>query len=376
MIPFLDLKRAYQVYGQELEEAVLRVLRSCIYLNGPETRELEYELASFIGVKEAVAVSSGTEALYLILKALSSEERGVVFLPSFTFVATAETVVRAGLIPFFVDVEADYPNLSLESLEKAYELCQKKGYKPFGVIAVSLYGLPARLEEIKKFCEEKNLKLIEDFCQSFGASLNGKKVGSFGEASATSFYPTKTLAGAGDGGMIFTNNSALAKLIRTLKEHGQTRPYYYEYHGVNGRMDELQATILRVKFRYFPEELEKRKSIAHLYKKNLEALSPEVKFFKKIEGAEEALSLFTIRVKKREALEKFLQEEGIGTRVYYPLPLHRQPIYQKNWPLPMELPNTEKLTEEVLSLPFYPYLTEEEVNLVCEKIKNFYQRGH
>jgi len=374
-VPFFDLKRAYERYSQDVEEAVLRVLRSTKYLNGPETRELEKELAAYIGVNHAVAVSSGTEALYLILKALDLPKKSIAFVPSFTFVATAEVVHRAGLIPFFVDVEEDYPNLSLGSLMEAYELCLKRGYKPTCVIAVSLYGYPARLPELLDFCQERRLILIEDACQAFGSELQKRKVGSFGIAGAVSFYPSKNLSAAGDAGMVFTNDEELASRIRALKEHGQTKPYYYEYHGVNGRMDEVQAAILRVKFKYFEQELTLRERWAKLYEKNLSHLYPQVKIFKNLPNSKPALSLFTIRVARRDELQKYLANKHITTNVYYRIPLHHQPIFKDKLPLSLSLPNTERLSQEVLSLPFFPYLKEEEVLTVCKTIEEFYAKG-
>ncbi len=374
-IPFLDLKRAYERYGQEVEEAVLRVLRSTKYLNGPETRELEKELATYIGVNHAIAVSSGTEALYLILKALDLPQNSIAFVPSFTFVATSEVVLRAGLIPFFVDIEEDYPNLSLESLKEACELCLKRGYQPACVIAVSLYGYPARLSELLDFCQERNLVLIEDACQSFGSELEDKKVGSFGVAGAVSFYPTKNLSAAGDAGMVFTNDEKLALKIRALKEHGQTKPYFYEYHGVNGRMDEVQAAILRVKFKYFKEELFFREKWAKLYEKNLSNLYPYVRMFGSLPNSKPALSLFTIRATQRDDLQRYLKEKRIATNVYYRIPLHNQPIFKDKLPLSLNLPNTERLSQEVLSLPFFPYLKEEEVLMVCQAIEEFYAKS-
>ena len=374
-IPFLDLKRAYARYGHEIEDAVLKVLRSCRYLNGLQTTELEKELANYIGVKYAVAVSSGTEALYLILKALDLPQNSIVFVPSFTFVATAEVVVRSGLIPFFVDVEKDYPNISIDSLKEAYDLCVKRGYRPSCVIAVSLYGYPPRMSELLQFCQERNLFLVEDACQAFGSEFKNKKIGSFGIASGVSFYPTKNLSAAGDAGMVFTNDENLAFKIRVLKEHGQTKPYFYEYHGINGRMDEVQAAILRVKFKFFQEELGLREKIATLYKEKLSQLYPLVKIFKEIPDSKPTLSLFTIRAEKRDQLQKYLENQGIATNVYYRIPLHLQPSFRDDQPFVLSLPHTERLSQEVLSLPFFPYLTTEEVAIICDKIEKFYNLG-
>lgn len=372
-IPFLDLKRAYEIYGSEIERAVLEVLRKGVYLNGQETEAIERALASYLGCQFAIGVSSGTEALYLILKALDLPRDSAILLPSFTFVATAEVVVRAGLNPLFVDVNRENGNISLQSLKETYEEATKRGYSVSGVIAVSIFGIPAQLKEIAEFCKERGLFLIEDICQAFGSELEGKKVGTFGIAGATSFYPTKNLSCCGDGGMVFTDDEGLARKIRAMKEHGQTRPYYYEYHGVNGRIDEIQCAILRVKFKYFEEEVFLREKIAKIYEEGLRELSPEVELLKGPPNSRPVLSLFSIRVKRRDELMEFLKKKGIQTRIYYPLPLHLQPVYREKGYKRGDLPQTEALCEEILSLPFFPYLREEEVAFVIEKIREFYR---
>lgn len=371
-IPFIDLKRSYQVYKEELEKRVIKVFESGIYLNGPQTKELEKLLADYLEVPYAVGVSSGTEALFLILKALDLPKNTYVLLPSFTFVATAEVVVRAGLIPYFVDVEEETYNLSLESLKENYEKLKKRRKEVSAVIAVSLFGLPAHLKEIKKFCKEKGIYLIEDICQAFGAKIGNKKVGTFGIASATSFYPTKPLSTFGDAGMVFTSNKKLAKMVRILKEHGQTKPYFYKYHGLNGRIDEIHSAILLVKFKHFEKEIALRKAIVEKYMEGLKDLSPFLKLPYFPKNYFSSYSLFTVRAKNRDKLKKFLENKGIITGIYYSKPLHLQPIYKKLNFKNGDLPVTEKLAKEVLSLPLHPYLTEDEVNYVISSIKEFY----
>lgn len=370
-IPFLDLKRAYNYYGAEIEEAVIRVLRSGIYLNGEETASLEKELANYLGVNFAVGVSSGTEALYLILKALDPPQGSCVLLPSFTFVSTAEVVVRAGLKPIFVDIEPETPNIAIDSLVEIYKKLKLSGEKVFAVIAVSIFGIPARLQDILEFCNEEKIFLIEDICQAFGSEVGNKKVGSFGIASATSFYPTKSLSACGDAGMVFTNNEALYKKIKILKEHGQIAPYSYAYHGINGRIDELQCAILRVKFKHFPKEVQLRKKLAEFYFQEL--ASCPVKMFQINAFTKPVYTLFSIRIKERNELRQFLESKGVTTKIYYPTPLHKQPIYaQYQVSEEASLPETERLCQEVLSLPFFPYLSVEEAKYVVEKIKEFY----
>jgi len=372
-VPFIDLKRCYQVYKEELEKKVLEVLRSGIYLNGPQTKELENLLANYLGTPCAIGVSSGTEALYLILKALDLPQNTYVLVPSFTFVATAEVVMRAGLIPFFVDVEEDTYNISLESLKESYERLTKQRKKVSAVIAVSLFGLPAHLKEIQKFCKEKDIYLIEDICQAFGAKIANKKVGTFGIASATSFYPTKPLSTFGDAGMVFTSNKKIARTIRYLKEHGQIKPYFYKYHGVNGRIDEIHSAILLVKFKHFEKEIALRKTIVGKYIEGLKDLNPHLKLPYFPKDYFSSYSLFTIRAKNRNKLKKFLESRGIGTGIYYSKPLHLQPVYKNLNFRNVKLPVTERLAKEVLSLPLHPYLTEEEINYVISSIRDFYK---
>jgi len=373
-IKFIDLKRGYERYGAEIEKAVSEVLRSCAYLNGPKTQELERILAEYLGVNYGIGVSSGTEALYLILKALNFPKNSYIFVPSFTFIATSEVVIRAGLIPYFVDIDEKTYNISVESLKESYEKLNKEGKKSAGVIVVSLFGLPAELYEIKEFCEEKGLVLIEDICQSFGARIVDKKVGTFGIASATSFYPTKPLSTCGDAGMVFTSSKELAQRIRYLKEHGQTKPYFYEYHGVNGRIDEIHGAILLVKYKYFEKEIELRNKLAKIYLEELKELEPQLKLPFVPQNYYCTWSLFTIRTQQREDLRKYLAEKGVGTGIYYAYPLHLQPVYKNLGFKKGDLPVTEKVAEEVLSLPLYPYLTEEEVRYVIKVIKEFYEK--
>ena len=371
-VPFIDLNRAYKLYGKEIENAVIEVLKSSRYLNGEKTKEIEEKLAKFLGVNYAIGTSSGTEALYLILKSLELPPNSFVLLPSFTFIATSEVVVRAGLIPYFVDVEEDTYNISLKALKSAYYSLIKAGKKVSAVIAVSIFGIPADLEEISAFCKENNLVLIEDICQAFGAEINGKKVGTFGIASATSFYPSKPLSTCGDAGMVFTNEEEIAKKVRILKEHGQTKAYYYEYNGVNGRIDEIHSAILLVKFSYFEKELALRQKKAEYYFQLLKDI-PEISLFKIKKNYLPSYSLFTVKAKKRDQLKEYLEKHGIYTGIYYPLPLHLQPVYKHlNFTNGM-LPVTEKLSKEVISLPFFPYIEEKEIEYVVEKIKNFYE---
>ncbi|HFC98042.1 MAG TPA: DegT/DnrJ/EryC1/StrS family aminotransferase [Thermosulfurimonas dismutans] len=367
---FIDLSRGYRRYGREIEEAVLRVLRSTRYVLGPEVEALEEELARFVGVPRAVGVSSGTDALYLILRALELPSGSLVLVPSFTFVATAEVVFRAGLKPYFVDIDPLTYNLSPPAVKEALE--RLKG-RVSAVIAVSLFGLPADFRALEPLCEEHGVVLIEDACQSLGAELEGRASGSFGKAAATSFFPSKPLGGAGDGGMVFTREVSLAERIRALRVHGQTRPYYYEWAGINGRLDEIQAAVLRVKLRYLREEIRLRQRVADLYRGLLSGV-PEVVPPHIPEGFTSSWAQFTVRVKARDELRRWLAERGIPTAVYYPLPLHLQPVFRDLGFPPGSLPETERAAREVLSLPMHPYLKEEEIRYIVDNLKEFYRR--
>ncbi|QJA05559.1 DegT/DnrJ/EryC1/StrS aminotransferase family protein [Thermosulfurimonas marina] len=366
---FIDLARGYARYGKEIEEAVLRVLRSTQYILGPEVAALEEELARWVGVRYAIGVSSGTDALYLILKALDLPAGSRVLLPSFTFVATAEVVRRAGLVPHFVDLDPETFNLSVEAVAEALE---KLGSEVSAVVAVSLFGLPADFLRLEPLCEKHGVVLIEDACQSLGAELFGRRSGSFGRAAATSFFPAKPLGGAGDGGMVFTNDAELAERIRALRVHGQTRTYFYEYSGINGRLDEIQAAILRVKLRYFEEELRLREGVARRYFRELSGI-PEVRLPVVPEGVRSSWAQFTLRVKDRDRVRKFLSEKGIPTAVYYPLPLHLQPVFRDLGFSEGSLPETERAAREVLSLPMHPYLQAEEQALIAHLLREFYR---
>ncbi|MBX6423643.1 DegT/DnrJ/EryC1/StrS aminotransferase family protein [Thermosulfurimonas sp. F29] len=366
---FIDLARGYERYGGEIEEAVVRVLRSTRYILGPEVAALEEELARFVGVSRAVGVSSGTDALLLILKALELPPGSKVITPSFTFVATAEAIRRAGLVPHFVDIDPRTYNLSPEAVEEAL---RRHPGEISAVIAVSLFGLPADFEALERLSREYGVVLVEDACQSFGAEFAGRRSGSFGRAAATSFFPAKPLGGAGDGGMVFTGDEVLAERVRALRMHGQTRNYYYEYAGINGRLDEIQAAILRVRFRHFEEELRLRERVAGKYRRALADI-PGLVLPHVPPGYRSSWAQFTVRVPGRDELRARLSERGIPTMVYYPHPLHLQPIFRDLGFGEGSLPETEKAAREVLSLPMHPYLTDEEIALVAETIREFYR---
>ncbi len=365
---FIDLKRQYEAYQKEIETAVLKVLRHINYILGPEVEELEKKLAAFVGVKEAIGVSSGTDALYIALKAFGIKPGDTVITTPFTFIATAEVIRRLGAHVLFVDVDEDTMNISPDLVEKTIKK-SKQNIK--AIIPVSLFGLPADLVTLENICKQYGLILIEDACQSFGASIGNRRSGSFGNAGAVSFFPAKPLGCCGDGGMIFTNDQKAAQKMRAIRIHGQTKKYWHEYEGLNGRLDTLQAAILLTKFKYFEEELNKRQEVANRYRDLLKDL-PEVKFQKIPKGYLSSYAQFTIRVPKRDHLAEYLKAKGIPTAIYYPVPLHLQPVFSYLGYKQGSFPVAEKLAKEVISLPMHPFLKPEEQEEIVNTIKKFY----
>ncbi len=367
---FIDLRRQYAAYQEEIEEAVLKVLRGGRYILGPEVAELERELAAYVGVRHAVGVSSGTDALLLILRALGIGPGDAVVTTPFTFVATGEVIKRAGARVLLADVDEETMNLSPEKTREVVLQAKTQGIRVRAVLPVSLYGLPADLPAFEVLAREQDLFLIEDACQSFGAAINQRRSGSFGQAAATSFFPAKPLGGYGDGGMVFTNDETLSSRIRVLRVHGQTKRNWCEYGGINGRLDTVQAAALLVKFRHFPEELKRRQEVARRYRELL-AETP-LRFQEVPEGYLSVYAQFTVRAPEREALRQYLAERGIPTAIYYPHPLHLQPAFASAGYGPGDLPVAERLAEEVLSLPMHPFLEPEEQDRVVSAIKEFY----
>ncbi len=371
-IPFIDLKRQYRNYQSEIEEAVLRVLRGGRYILGPEVEELEETLASFIGVRYAIGVSSGTDALLLILKALEIGPQHAVITTPFTFVATAEVIQRVKAKVLFADIDEETMNISPSSVAEVLDKAQKEGLWVRAVLPVSLYGLPADLITFEEFCTSHGLFLIEDACQSFGASLGGRRSGSLGTAAATSFFPAKPLGGYGDGGMVFTREKALAERIRILRVHGQTRRNWCVWGGINGRLDTLQAAALLVKFKYFEAELAKRQEVARRYREGLKDLP--VKFQTVPQGYVSAYAQFTIRTEERDRLQQYLASRGVPTAVYYPFPLHLQPAFAQTGYKKGDFPVAEKVSREVLSLPMHPFLEPHEQDKIIEGLRSFFGR--
>ena len=361
MIPILDSKRQYAQIGADVEKAVCEVLRSGSYILGPNTKALESELAEFIGCKYTVGLNSGTDALHLALRAMDIGQGDEVITTAFTFVATTEAIGIVGAKPVFVDIDKDTFNIDASKIEAAITPRTK------AIIPVHLYGQPCDMDVIMDVAKRHNLKVIEDCCQAIGALYKGKMVGTFGDAGCLSFYPTKNLGGMGDGGLLMTNSEELKNRVIALRNHGGAVRYYHDEIGVNSRLDEIQAAILRVKLPYIKEWNEKRRAHAKFYNE-LFASCSDIQTPVELDNTYCVYHQYTVKVPNRDEVHKMLQENGIGAMLYYPVPLHLQKVHSYLGVGKGSLPHTEKNTELVISLPMFPEITEEEKKTVAKTL--------
>ncbi len=358
MLPFIDLAAQRAALGPRVEEAILSVVRHGAYVMGPEVGQLEEELAAFCGAKHVVSCGSGTDALALVLMAKGVKPGDAILCPSFTFAATAEVICWLGAAPVFVDVREDSFNLDIDSIEAGLVTARERGLRPVGMIPVDLFGQPADYAPIEAICAREGLWLLADAAQSFGAHYQGRKVGTIGDATATSFFPAKPLGCYGDGGAIFTDDSELDAVMRSLRNHGQGADRYeYARIGMNGRLDTIQAAVLIEKLRVFADEIAARDRIAARYAAGLSdcAMIPQV-----MAGSSSVWAQYTLRVPgfDRSAFQAQLRDAGVPTAIYYPRPLHRQDAYAQYPSAGNGLPVTDRLAQEVVSLPMHPYLGE------------------
>jgi dTDP-4-amino-4,6-dideoxygalactose transaminase len=362
-VPLFDLTRQGERLGSGLAGRLARVLEHGRFILGPEVAELEAALASYAGVRHAIGVSSGRDALIMALMALGIGRRDAVFVPSFTFSATAGAVVHAGAVPVFTDIEPATFNMAAEPLERAIELTLARGeLQPRAVIPVDLYGLPADYAAIEAVALKHGLAVVADAAQSFGGMVGTRRVGALARITATSFYPTKPLGGFGDGGAIFTDDGELADIMRQIRTHGTRGSGDAAVRlGMTGRLDTLQAAVLLVKFELFDESLAARRRIAARYQQAFERF---VGVPRTPEPLSSAWALYTIRVPNRDAVRDRLAQSGIETGLYYRLPLHRHPAFAPWLTGAEELANSEQLADEVLSLPLHAGLTDADVDRV------------
>ena len=361
MIPILDLKRQYNQIGKEIEKEVTEVLRSGCYILGPHNKALESELADYVDVKHAVGLNSGTDALHLALRALDIGDGDEVISVAFTFVATTEAIGIVGAKPVFVDIDADTFNIDVEKIENAITPKTK------AIIPVHLYGQPCNMEVIMDIAKRHNLYVIEDCCQAIGATFKGKMVGSFGDAGCFSFFPTKNLGAMGDGGLLTTNSQMIKDRVIGLRNHGGAIRYYHDEIGVNSRLDEVQAAILRIKFKHIDEWNKKRRENAYRYNELFKNCA-DIQTPKELDDTYCVYHQYTVKIPNRDEVHKMLTEAGIGAMLYYPVPLHLQKVHECLGVGEGSLPVTEENTHVVISLPMFPELTKEEQKQVAETL--------
>jgi dTDP-4-amino-4,6-dideoxygalactose transaminase len=366
-VPQTDPRASYLEYKAEIDAAISTVLEGGRYVLGPEVEAFEKEFARFIGGDYAIAVGNGTDALVLAIQACGIGAGDVVFTVSHTAVATVAAIEIAGATPLLVDIEADTYTMSARSLENAIGALQNG--RPRAVIPVHLYGHPADLTAISAVARKHNLVMIEDCAQSHGATLDGRRTGSWGTASTFSFYPTKNLGAIGDGGMIVTSNSEVAERARLLRQYGWKERYLSEIAGTNSRLDELQAAILRVKLRHLAADNQRRRAIAERYSASLGDTA--IRLPRERSGASHVYHQFVVRHHDRDALREHLAADGIGTLIHYALPVHLQPAYRDRLTGGKSLPETERAAGEILSLPMFPQLTNEQVDAVSASVRTF-----
>ena len=359
-IPSSNPKSNYLAHQREIDEAVARVLQSGWYVLGHEVKVFEEEFAAYIGARFALGVGSGTEALHLALRACNVGQGDEVITVSHTAVATVAAIELCGATPVLVDIDLDTYTMDPDQLESAITERSK------AVVPVHLYGHPADLPSIMAIAHKYDLWVIEDCAQSHGATLKAVMTGAHGHMGAFSFYPTKSLGAMGDGGMVTTSQPDLAKRARLLREYGWKQRYVSDIPGMNSRLDELQAAILRVKLQYLDQENRRRQTLARTYEEKLSSTSLRIPSC--VPEANHVYHQYAVRSDQRDSLKTFLSENGIDTLVHYPVPIHLQPAYQGRLPCAGSMVNSEGVARQILSLPIYPELTNEEVQHVAEII--------
>jgi dTDP-4-amino-4,6-dideoxygalactose transaminase len=365
MIPIVNLRAQYQSLKKEIDAAIEEVLQEGAFIQGEACRRFEAEFASFCGVSSACGVGNGSDALFLAVQALGIGPGDEVITTPFTFISTAEAISRNGARPVFADIDPDAMNLDPAAVPSRITEKSK------AILVVHLYGQPAPMDELTKLARDRNLKIIEDAAQAHGAAVSGQRVGGLGEVACFSFYPTKNLSAAGDAGIVVSNDTDLIARVRLLATHGEQGKYDHARHGVSSRLDNLQAAILRVKLRHLDEWNEKRRRLAAIYLEELDGISG-VRLPHEPRGGRSVYHQFTIRTKRREALREHLGKNGIGSAVHYPRPVHLQPAYADLGIEKGSFPEAEAAAQEVLSLPLYPELGEDDVRRVAEEIRNFF----
>jgi len=362
-IPLVDLKANYISIKDEIDSAILDVISKSSFIMGPHVKAFDENFAKYIGTKYCSGVASGTVALHLALHSLGIKNPDEVITVPNTFMATVEAITMCGAKPVFVDINPDNFNINPKLIEAVIS------EKTKAIVCVHLYGHPCDMEPIMKICKEHNLFLIEDAAQAHGAEYKHRKMGTFGDLACFSMYPAKVLGAYGDAGAIITNDDNLGLLIEKLRDHGRISKYEHIVEGFNYRMDALQAAILNVKLKHIDKWIDSRSKNAQVYNQLLEGI---VKIPKEASYAKHCYYMYVIRCENRDDLKKFLEKNGIQTGIHYPIPLHLQPALKHLGFKKGDFPETESAAEEILSIPMYPELTNQQINYIVEKIKEFY----
>ena len=363
LIPQANPKASYIAHKDEIDSAITRVMESGQYILGPEVAAFEKEFAAYIGVAYGIGVSSGTDALHVALRACGVGEEDEVITVSHTAVATVVAIELCRAKPVFVDIDPSTFVMNPDQIERAITSRTR------AIIPVHLYGHVADMPSILSIAHSHELRVIEDCAQSHGATYDGLKSGAWGDISAFSFYPTKNLGAFGDGGMVVTNDKELGERARLLREYGWRQRFVSDLSGLNSRLDELQAAVLRVKLKYLDEWNAERRKKASIYTKLLAGLEIVCPIEK--EPVRHVYHLYVIRTKRRDSLQPFLKEQGIGTLIHYPTPIHLQNAYKHLGYCRGELPQTEQCSQEILSLPFFPEMAESQIEEVVNRIRHF-----
>lgn len=360
-VPFLDLRAQYRSLKEQMDRAVLDVMERCQFIMGPEVARIEEEIARFCGTRFGIGVASGTDALHLSLVAMGLGPGDEVITTPFTFIATVEAVSKTGARTVFVDIDEDTFNLDVDQVADAITDRTKV------IIPVHLYGQPCDMTALMEIAQERGVTVLEDCAQALGARHRGRRVGSFGIAGCISFFPSKNLGAYGDGGMVVTSDEALADRLRMLRVHGCRRKYYHEIDGFNSRLDSIQAAVLLVKLPHLEEWTQARRRVADAYNEGFKGSSVHTPVV--AEGNEHVFYAYTVKVPRRDEVIAALEKAGVGYAVYYPVPLHLQDCCKALGYGPGDLPVSERLSGEVLSLPVYPELTDAQIEEVVSTVR-------
>ncbi|MDL0088304.1 DegT/DnrJ/EryC1/StrS family aminotransferase [Campylobacter gastrosuis] len=359
-IDFANLAYQHELYKDEIESAIIKVARKCNFIMGDEITQLEENLQKYLGVKHAIACSNGTDALLLALMALGIGSGDEVITTPFTFIATSEMIALVGAKPVFVDIDEKTYNIDADKIESAITSKTK------AILPVSLYGQPADMDEISKIAKKHNLKVIVDGAQSFGSTFNGVKDLALGDIATTSFFPAKPLGCYGDGGAVFTNDDILAQKLKSLRIHGQSKRYHHQYIGIGGRLDTIQAAVLLVKLSHYEKDLSLRQSVATKYTKALNGKNLILPYVNS--RTTSAWAQYSVRVKNRDEVQARLKDAGIPTAVHYPMPLHLQECFAYLGYKKGDFPISEIVSNEIMSLPMNPYVSDNEIGFIMEYI--------